>query len=102
MDTLDREGAELVRKRREERMRYEVLGMVCRAARREPNEAVDCAPVTETIGVWCEELFRVLDFLDRAGMVRNCGPGPRVCITPRGIDYLYGEGRRHKSIPDEP
>ena len=102
METQDRETTESLRKRREERMRYEVLGMVCRAARRDPNEAVNCAPISDTIGVWREEVFRVLEFLDHAGLVRYCGPGPRVCITPRGIDYLFGEGRERKAIPDEP
>jgi hypothetical protein len=102
MDIQDREETELARQRREERMRYEVLDMVCRAARRDPEEEVSCAPFSETIGVWREELFRVLEFLDHAGLVRYCGPGPRVCITPRGIDYLYGKGKASKSVPDEP
>ena len=81
-------------------MRYEVLGMVCRAARRDPNEGVSCAPLSESVGVWREEIFRVLEYLDHTGLLRYCGPGPEVCITPRGIDFLYGEGRRHKSVPD--
>ena len=101
MDSLDRDNPEAARQKREERMRYEVLGMVCRAARRDPNEAVNCAFFTDRIGVWREEIFRVLEFLDHVGLVRYCGPGPKVCITPRGIEYLYGEGRAHKSIPDE-
>ena len=102
MDTQDRDTPETARQQREERMRYEVLGMVCRAARRDPNEAVNCAPFHDAIGVWREELFRVLEFLDHAGLLRYCGPGPKVCITPRGIDYLYREGRRRKAVPDHP
>ena len=100
MDKLDRHDVESAVKHREERMRYEVLGMVCRAARRDPNEAVSCAPLSDSVGVWREEIFRVLEFLDHTGLVRYCGPGPEVCITPRGIDFLYGEGRRQKAIPD--
>ena len=102
METQDRETTESLRKRREERMRYEVLGMVCRAARRDPTASVNCAPFHDSIGVWREEVFRVLDFLDHAGLVRYGGPGPKVSITPRGIDYLYGQGKWRKGVPDDP
>ena len=30
-----------------------------------------------------------------------CGPGPKVCITPKGIGYLYGEGARRKAEAGE-
>ena len=102
METQEGDNPEAARQKREERMRYEVLRIVCQAARRDPNEEVTCAPFSESIGAWREELFRVLEFLDRVGLLRSCGVGTKVCITPRGIDYLYGEGRRRKAIPDEP
>ena len=91
---------EMATRRREERMRYEVLAMACRAARRDPNDAIDWKPVTERIGVWRDELFRILDFLDGAGLLRYCGEGPQVCITPRGIDYLSGAARSTRAVPD--
>ena len=102
MDHQGGDNPELARRQREERMRYEVLAMICRTARRDPNEPVDLGPFTERIGAWRDELFRVIDFLSAAGLARICGEGPQVCITPRGIDYLYGEARRTKAIPDEP
>ena len=91
---------ELASQRREERMRYEVLAMACRAARPDPNDAVDWRPVTERIGVWRDELLRVLDFLAGSGLVRYCGDGPKVCVTPRGIDYLRGDARQTRAVPD--
>jgi hypothetical protein len=91
---------ELASRRREERMRYEVLAMACRAARRDPDDAIDWKPVTERIGVWRDELSRVLDFLDGAGLLRYRGDGPKVSITRRGIEFLYGEARSTKAVPD--
>ncbi|MBW3630541.1 MAG: hypothetical protein KY464_14755 [Gemmatimonadetes bacterium] len=97
----ERDNPELAKQTREERMRYEVLALVCRAARRDPNEPVNLGPFREMIGVWSDELFRVIDFLAQKELVRYCGPEPKVCITPQGIDHLYGAGKRNKAIPDE-
>ena len=101
MVNQERDNPELAKQTREERMRYEVLGLVCRAARRDPNQPVNLGPCKDMIGVWSDELFRVIDFLAGKELVRFCGPEPRVCITPRGIDYLYGPGKKSKGVPDQ-
>jgi hypothetical protein len=94
---------EPAKRRREERMRYEVLDMLYRLSRGDPERPIDCAPVSEAIGDWRQELVRVIDFLVRVELARYCGMGPLVvCINGRGIAYLEGEAGRLKRIPDEP
>jgi hypothetical protein len=101
MADRDRESSVRAWRQREERMRYEVLSMLSTAAGRDPEWPVDCGPVTERIGVWRDEIFRVIDFLDRRGLVRYCGEGPRVCITPQGVEYLSGAAQKLKRFPNE-
>jgi hypothetical protein len=100
MDLQDRSDAELASHRREERMRYEVLAMISRACRRDPEDAVDLTPAVERIGVWRDELFRVIAFLVQAGLARYSGPGAKVCITPAGIDHLYGQAKLTRAVAD--
>ena len=82
------------RKEREERMRYEVLLMLYTAAQSAPGDAVQAWGWAQDLGVWHEELFRVFEFLDRAGLIEYLGAGPLVRITQAGIDYIESEGKR--------
>ena len=100
MYNQERYNPEPAKQTREERMRYEVLGALSRAARHDPNEPVNLGPLKEMIGVWSDELFRVIDFLALKELVRYCGPEPKVCLTTRGIEYLYGAGKRNQGVPD--
>lgn len=83
-------------------MRYEVLDMLCSVSRGDPERPINCGSFAQEIGVWREEIFRVIDFLDRIGFVRYLGAGPLVSITARGIDYLERGAGRRKRISDAP
>jgi hypothetical protein len=82
------------RREREERMRYEVLLMLYHAARASPENAVNAWGFAQDLGVWHAELFRVVEFLERRGLVEYLGAGPVVRITAAGIEYVESEPRR--------
>ena len=83
---------------REERMRYAVLAAVHRETEGKAGVALLVSNFTEELGIWREELFRVLEFLDRKGYIVYHGAGPLVSITRDGIDYIERTGGRRKSI----
>ena len=88
------------RRHREERMRYEVLAMLFRAAAADPREEVRCWSFAQDLGVWHAEVFRAIDFLDQAGLVEYCGAGPLVRITDAGIRYVRGGAGHAFRVPD--
>lgn len=95
-------GAEVPeRQRRDERMRYEVLQMLHRAAGGDSSEIVNAWAFAVDLGVWHAEVFRVVEWLERAGLVRYHGVGPAISITPRGIEYLASERNRRRTIRDQ-
>lgn len=98
MDKMDPEKARVAERRREERMRYEVLAMLCRASGGDTTRVIDCARLAEAIGVWSQELFRVVDFLANNGLVSYAGSGSRVSVTDRGIALIGTSSDRVKSI----
>ncbi|MBW3628284.1 MAG: hypothetical protein KY464_03205 [Gemmatimonadetes bacterium] len=83
---------------REERMRFEVLAAVYRASEGKSGNTLVVSPFAQDLGIWREELFRVLEFLDRKGYIVYHGAGPLVSITRNGLDYLERTGGRRKSI----
>jgi hypothetical protein len=83
---------------REERMRYEVLAAVCRECEGKVGCTLTVSAFTQELGIWREELFRVLEFLDRKGYIVYHGAGPLVSITRNGVDYIARLGGRWKSI----
>lgn len=85
---------------REERMRFEVLAMVYRAAQGNADAVIRVSGFLQELGVWYEELFRVVEFLDRCGYLSYQGAGPLVRITPRGIRLIEGEAGARRSIRD--
>jgi DNA-binding IclR family transcriptional regulator len=83
---------------REERMRYEVLAAIYRGCEGKAGCTLVVSAFAEKLGIWREELFRVLEFLDRKGFIVYHGAGPLVSITKVGIDYVERLGGRRKSI----
>lgn len=83
---------------REERMRFEVLAAIYEACGGQPDCTLTVSEFAGQLGIWREELFRILDFLDRHRFIVYEGAGPRVSIARRGIDYIEKEGARRRSI----
>jgi hypothetical protein len=95
----DREPPDQRRPRRgerEERMRYEVLLMLHRAARGSGENAVNAWGFAQDLGVWHAELFRVVEFLERKGLVEYLGAGPVIRITAAGIDFVEAAPDRRR------
>jgi DNA-binding IclR family transcriptional regulator len=86
------------RQQREERMRYEVLLMLYRAAGGIPEEVVNAWSFSTDLGVWRAEVFRVIEWLERQGLVRYHGAGPAVSITPAGAAYLESHSNRRSTL----
>jgi|GEM_PF-5676488 len=76
------------RQQREERMRHEVLLMLYRVAEGEPEQVVNAWSFSADLGVWQAEVFRVVEWLERNGLVAYHGAGPAISITSRGVEYL--------------
>ena len=94
-------------RRRQERMRYEVLRMLNAAAEGDPDRRIEAWGFAHDLGVWEEELQNTLVWLEQAGYLRVYHPGPAISITLAGIRYLQeGRGRRRTirgiTPPDEP
>jgi hypothetical protein len=94
-------------RRRQERMRYEVLRMLHHASAANPELRVDAWGFAQNLGVWEEEVWNTLVWLEQADLVRIYRVGPVVSITLAGIRYIEDEGNRRKTIrgiapPDTP
>lgn len=81
-----------LQRQREERMRYEVLERLYRAADGQPGTEVNCWGFASDLGVWHAEVFRVIEFLERHGYLEYLGAGPLVRLTPAGTEYVEGGG----------
>ena len=82
-------------------MRYEVLRLLCEASGGLPDVEQNVSRFAFQLGTWQAEVFRVTEWLDRAGLIRYCGAGPTVCLTQRGVDFLKREGRRKSVRPED-
>jgi hypothetical protein len=85
---------------RDERLRYEVLEKLYETSQGRPDRVLHVAGFAEGLGVWREELFRGVEFLDRHGYVTYHGAGPEVSITVKGVEYLERKAARRRSIRD--
>ena len=99
---ITRSGGEWIFRQtwREERLRYEVLEKLYETSDGRPDQVLRVSGFTELLGVWREELFRGVEFLDRHGYVTYHGAGPEVSITPKGVEYLERRAARRRSIRD--
>jgi hypothetical protein len=85
-------------RRRQERMRYEVLRMLHHASSANPDQRVDAWGFAQNLGVWDEEVWNTLVWLEQAGMVRIYRVGPVVSITLAGVHYIEEGANRRKTI----
>ena len=82
-------------------MRFEVLQMLYGAADRCADFPVEMGGFVRKIGVWQDELERILRFLAENQYIRLVGQIPRtVCLTVKGIDYIERDSLRRRSIRD--
>ena len=81
---------------REERMRFEVLALICRAAEGSLSVEVQAAPLALDLGIWSAEVFRVIEFLAQRGYVDYLRAGPVLRLTRAGAQRIETaeEGRR--------
>jgi hypothetical protein len=90
--------------RREERMRFEVLTMLFEAANRCVDLPIDVAGFVRRLGVWEDELDRVLGYLARYDYIRfsrdPAGQRVEVCLTVKGVDYIERDAGRRRTIRD--
>lgn len=85
-------------RRRQERMRYEVLLMLYRAAHAEAGRPVEAWGFAADLGVWEDELWNVVVWLEHAGMVRVFEAGRVATITLAGVRYIEEDARRRRTI----
>ena len=85
-------------RRRQERMRYEVLHMLHSATEASADRQVSAWRFAHHLGVWEEEVWNALVWLEQGGYVRIHHTGPVVSITLAGIRYLETEARRRRTI----
>lgn len=52
------------------------------------------ADVGDALGLSRETTYRLVDHLSARGYLDYVGPGPRICITARGLEWLSGAGAR--------
>lgn len=82
-------------------MRYEILSMLYESADRCADFPVEVGGFIRKVGVWQDELERVLRFLVDRQYIRLTGDIPRtVCLTIQGIDYIERDSSRRRSIRD--
>lgn len=82
----------------EERLRYEILGLVFRRTGENCEVILTAAEIGAELNIRFEDLFRVIDYLNTRGYLTEAGAGPRVCITPDGIAYMTELAGRRRSI----
>jgi predicted transcriptional regulator len=87
-----------LQRRREERMRFEVLAMLYQACGGEVDSERNAWGFAVDLGIWHAELFRIVEWLAAHGLIRYCGAGPIVCLTQRGVDFIERPGERRRSI----
>jgi hypothetical protein len=90
----------VLQRKREERMRFEVLELIFLSVDGRAEVEKNVADFVHHLGTWHAELFRVVEWLDRRGFIRYCGAGPTVCLTERGIQFVSSEAGRRRSIRD--
>lgn len=87
-------------------MRYEILRMLHHATRADPERRVDAWHFAADLGVWQDEVWNVLVWLQHAGMVTVHDARPTVAITLRGVQYIERDASRRRTVrglrpPDE-
>lgn len=75
--------------------------MLYEAADRCAEVPIEAGAFVRKLGVWQDELERVIRFLSERRYIRLVGELPRtVCLTVHGIDYIERDSFRRRSIRD--
>lgn len=82
----------------EEQLRYCVLLTVYAETEACCDREVAGNAIGAALDLRCEDLYRVIHFLEYNGYLDYRGAGPRVCLTRKGIDYVRQIARRRHSI----
>lgn len=85
---------------RREQDRYRVLRAVHARTGADCTLTISGLEVGEALGLSREEIFRAVQFLAQRGLLHYVGAGPRVCITPKGVEYLAVRAGRRRSVRD--
>jgi hypothetical protein len=85
-------------RRRQERMRFEVLLMLYRASAAQPAREVSAWGFAQNLGIWEEEVGYAIEWLQRAGFLQYHRPGPVLSITLAGVRYIEHDAKRRKTI----
>jgi len=83
---------------REERLRYNILRVVYDLAGARCDKVVTGSEIGSLLDLRYEDLFRIIHFLENHAYLTYLGPGPRVCITDRGIRYIEQLALRRRSL----
>jgi hypothetical protein len=94
IDTRTRPRQRDPTRERRERQRYRILQGVYERAGMDRVAPVSGLEVGEEAGLSREDTFRNVLYLAQRGLLDYVGAGPRVCITPEGVDHLQRVGRR--------
>ena len=97
LTTLNARRRDPVQERQEQR-RYELLREVYIRSGGDPAVSVSGLEAGTAHGMAREEIFRIVQFLSQHGYLRYLGAGPRVRVTPEGIEYLRNRARQRRSI----
>jgi hypothetical protein len=90
-----------LQKRREERMRFEVLFMIYEAAEGCADLPLEASSFVKRLGLWEQELEKVLRFLSRRGYINRIEPDSSIMsVTVTGVDYIERDSVRRRTIRD--
>ena len=85
---------------RREQDRYRVLRAVYARTGADCTLTISGLEVGEELGLSREEVFRAVQFLAQRELLHYVGAGPRVCITPAGVEHLRRRAGRRRSVRD--
>lgn len=84
----------------EERLRFAVLRGVYELAGGDASVEVNASRFAPDFSIPLEQVFAIVEYLSREGYLAYQGAGPRVSLTPRGIEYLEDDSGRRGTLRD--
>lgn len=83
---------------RVERLSYQALRAVYRRTGGNCTVSTTGATLRSDLSIPAEDLFNILGLLEEHGYLFRVGPGPELCITPKGIRYIERAAGRRQSL----
>ena len=84
----------------EERLRYQTLRYIFDTAGPNCDQIITGPQIGVGLGLRSDEIFRVVDWLDRHGYLHGFGSRPDLCLTPKAIAFFEAASERRKSLRD--